>query len=367
MIPLSPARVWGSPCRAAALGASLAAAALVPLAAAAHPSEGLWVGRAVLKEVNEAVGALDKNGVRVQSPPARTTRTADEAEIFLIVHVDGAGQVRLLKSVAIADKDNDPLTVSESLITDPSLFADLPVARRLATAAFEFGDPRSRTVVGSVATAAAAAAATAVAANGNPLTLARSAAQNAVVDALLPGDTASLAAFVNGASFQASPEAAAKAANDAAVEEYAAGRRNQELTDAVRSKVLIALATLSQMADAASLNELPLTGSLTKGGTLSGDIFLGAYHPTNPFRHRRNPAHRGGYDIQRRLTFTIPAASTESPDFDTTERGLDRLTGVYEEEVRGLHKPLGQSGEYGLRTKGTFVLDRISHDATLND
>lgn len=340
---------------------------LTPFLSFADPAEGLWVGRAVLNQVNEAVGAVDENGVRVQTPPGQTTPTSDQAEIFLMLHVDAAGSVRLLKSVAIVDADDDPLVVSESLITDPALYATQPVARRLASAAFEFGDPRSRVVIdslaGAVATAASAAAATSATQAYND---ALAAAQNAVQDAAGPGDSASLSAFLAGESFQGSPSAAAAAARDAAIAEYAAGRRDAALRNAVKSKVLIALGTLSQMADSTSLDTLPLTGSLAKGATLTGDIFLGAYHPTNPFRHRRNPAHRGGYDITRRLKLTCSAA-TDGEEFDTTDRGLDRLSGIYEEEVTGLHKPLGQSGEFGLKTKGTFVLDRISRDATLNN
>ena len=63
------------------------AAAITPSLCQADPAEGLWVGRAVLREVNEAVGAVDENNVRVQTPPGQTTPTQDAAEIFLIVHV----------------------------------------------------------------------------------------------------------------------------------------------------------------------------------------------------------------------------------------------------------------------------------------
>jgi hypothetical protein len=302
----------------------------------------------------------------VQTPPGQTTPTRDAAEIFLILHVDAGGSVRLLKSVAIVDNATNPLTVSESLLTDPQLFANQTLARRISAAAFDFGDSRSRDVIGSLATAAATAAAAAAATPDQAYADALAAAQDAVADASVGPLSPALAAFVEGESFQGSPSSAAAAARTAAATEYESGLRGQDLTNAVRSKVLIALGTLSQMADGVSLNELPMTGSLAKGATLTGHIFLGAYHPTNPFRHRRNPAHRGGYDITRSLKLTC-ATPQGGEDFDTTERGLDRLTGVYEEEVKGLHKPLGQAGEYGLKTKGTFVLDRISHDATLND
>jgi hypothetical protein len=343
------------------------AATLAPAFCFADPSEGLWVGRVILNQVNEVVSAVDENNVRVQTPPDQTTPTSDQAEIQLILHVDGAGHARLLKSVAIVDGNSDPLVVNESLLTDPSQYASHPIARRIASVAFEFGDLGSRTVVGNVAAAAATAAAAAATTPDQAYADALAAAEAAIDAAASSGGLSSgLTSFVTGSDFQQSAATAATAARDGAAKKYAEGLRNDELTLAVRSEVLIGLQTLSQMGDGVGLNDLLLQGALAKGNTVTGEIFLGAYHPTNPFRHRRNPTHRGGYDITRKLKLTV-ANPAGGADFDTTERGIDRLTGIYEEEVFGLHKPLGQSGEFGLRTKGTFILDRISHDATLND
>ena len=61
-------------------------------------------------------------------------------------------------------------------------------------------------------------------------------------------------------------------------------------------------------------------------------------------------------------------------DFDGTpgdapghsNSGLDRVTGIYREEVFGLHKPLGQDSDIGLKVEGTFELNRISLIDTLN-
>lgn len=339
----------------------------VPCWAQQHPSAGLWVGHAYLNEVNEVVSAVDENNVRVQTPPDRTTPASDQAEILLIVHVDDGGAVRLLKSVAVVDVDGDPQTVDESLLTDPALFANFAVARRIAAAAFEFGDRTAKSVVEGVAEAAAAAAA------GNPTSesaagAAALAAAQAAIDLAEDGSySAAVEAFISSASFSGSAASAAAAAGESVVENYNEGLRGDELRNAVRSDVLIRLNTVSQMADGASLNEVAMTGSLEKGGALEVDLFLGAYHPANPFRHRRHPSHRGGFDIERHITMTVSAPQDADADFDITDRGVDRLSGVYEEEVRGLHKPLGQSGEFGLRTKGGFVLDRISRDGTLND
>lgn len=347
----------------------------LPIRAEAASSEGLWVGRAYLGAVNEVVSAVDENNVRVQEPPDEATPTSDQAEILLILHVDAGGQVRLLKSVAIADTNDDPLVVEEALITDPRLFTEFTLARRIASVAFEFGDPASRTVVGDIATeaalAAAASATSASQAEADAIAAAQAAIDLAVENA---GDglySDSLAKFVGSASFKEAAEQAGEAAAESAVENYGQGLRGtaagSELVNAVRSDVLIALGTVSQMADGASLNEVEMTGSLEKGGTVECTIFLGAYHPANPFRHRRHPSHRGGFDIERRIKLVIPAADPENePEFDSTDRGLDRLSGTYEEEIFGLHKPLGQDGEFGLLTKGGFVLDRISDVATLN-
>jgi len=352
------------------------AVALAPTVALADSAEGLWVGRAILNQVNEVVGAVDENQVRVQNPPTLTTPTSDQAEIFLMLHVDGAGQVRLLKSVVIADGNPDPLVVEERLITDPRLFAEQATARRLAAAAFEFGDPRSREVLNAVAFAAADAAASSApaasvanAAGTEPeqeLAAALAAAAAASAAAGSPDLSPSLASFVEGTSFQQAAAPAAAAALETAITKYDAGLRGNDLQNAVRSGVLIGLRTLSQMSDGATLDDLPMSGTLAKGSTVNGEIFLGAYHPSNPFRHRRNPAHRGGYDLRRKLTLSVSAPASGA-DFDTTDAGVDRLTGTYQEEVFGLHKPLGSTGEVGLRTKGTFILDRIGHDATLND
>ena len=45
---------------------------------------------------------------------------------------------------------------------------------------------------------------------------------------------------------------------------------------------------------------------------------------------------------------------------------MDRISGVYSEEIFGLHKPLGPSRNIGLKVSGTFQLYRISLIDTLN-
>jgi hypothetical protein len=108
-----------------------------------------------------------------------------------------------------------------------------------------------------------------------------------------------------------------------------------------------------------------MNGSLMSGGTVTGNLFLGANHPTNPFRHRMHPDHRTGYDITRALTVQFDTI-TSTNGLLTAGFGVDRITGTYREEIQGLHKPLGPSQNIGLITEGLIVLDHISPVATLN-
>jgi hypothetical protein len=66
-----------------------------------HEWRGLWVGTATLDHATRVVSVVDDNNVRNDPNPEVTEPTADRAEIRLILHVNAAGQVRLLKGVAI--------------------------------------------------------------------------------------------------------------------------------------------------------------------------------------------------------------------------------------------------------------------------
>ena len=46
--------------------------------------------------------------------------------------------------------------------------------------------------------------------------------------------------------------------------------------------------------------------------------------------------------------------------------GVDRISGVYDEEIFGLHKPLGPDKDIGLKVRGSFQLQRISLIDALN-
>ena len=110
--------------------------------------------------------------------------------------------------------------------------------------------------------------------------------------------------------------------------------------------------------------ELPLSGDVD---ALTGEIFLPADHPTNPFRHRRHPDHTVGFDIRREIRLDFDLASDQPGS--RAGFGVDRITGIYREEIHGLHKPLGQDpvqNPIGLKVEGRFQLNRISLIENLN-
>lgn len=117
----------------------------------ASPFRGLWVGSANLRAVNEVTIPLDENNVPIAPDPQVPTATFDEANIRIIVHVNGAGQAFLLKDVAIlnrAESTNEPdadVFANETdlaLVTDPRIYSEYPPqpAKRIASAMFDFGD-----------------------------------------------------------------------------------------------------------------------------------------------------------------------------------------------------------------------------------
>lgn len=464
----------------------------VPLLAnaAPHPSRGLWAGEVTVSNVNEVVGGLNAASQLVP-PNLNPTNAASSARLRLLLHVDAVGQVRLLKSVAVLNKSTNDTPVL-ALVTDPTLYPNYrSPGKRIASAAFDFGEGKivealnnivdkaadaaadrassGMTAARNAATtaanaalagadvdgnfsvfshgatlaagangAAAAAAAGAIArrtANGTAAQIqadAAAAATNnlpfstAYADALarqsnaMFGDTryldtvnaiasatanAAAAAAISNATagatgaaatnaahavltsaqnssslvspgynafiltsdFTGSAALAAEAAAQGAVTARFSGGLPSEVSNKARSSAKKALADAGvyAAADAVVVNEVLLQGQLAAGQTVSGSIYLGAYHPTNPFRHRRHPDHTAGYEITRQLSLevnTLPGSAS----FQTASYGVDRLTGVYREEIHGLHKPLGPDQNIGLRTQGFFTLNRVSLVDALN-
>ena len=68
--------------------------------AATNPYRGLWVGQVALNRVNEVTIPLDEDNNPIAPDPVVATPTADTAYFRLILHVNGSGQVSLLKDVA---------------------------------------------------------------------------------------------------------------------------------------------------------------------------------------------------------------------------------------------------------------------------
>jgi len=193
-------------------------------------------------------------------------------------------------------------------------------------------------------------------------------------------------AFVTSAAYTGNaPEAAARASASAALIERVQNPLTYQTTMWMVAKAAAVNALQPTYAAAArvKLNELPLDGAFALGqgdarfrldvaageqlgaAGLTGQIVLPANFPTNPFRHRRHPDHTTGFDITRniRLDFDAPDAPGLIP---TVTRGVLTVTGMYREEFFGLHKPLGQNQDVGLRTEGRFELNRISTIPTLN-
>lgn len=206
--------------------------------------------------------------------------------------------------------------------------------------------------------------------------------------AALTAPTSDYTAFVSSATFTGAPLIAARAALAAALLE----KTENPLTWQAQVPVVAydaavnALQSVYSTAALAMRNELPLAGTFGPGSGdarltanvlpqgqlgsagLTGTIRLPANHPTNPFRHRRHPDHTTGFDITRNLRLDFDAV-TSSNRLSSAAYGVTVVTGIYREEILGLHKPLGPDPEttpIGLKTEGVFQLNRISRIDALN-
>jgi hypothetical protein len=171
--------------------------------------------------------------------------------------------------------------------------------------------------------------------------------------------------FVSAATFAAASTTAAKTAAAEVVFQYKAGVTGEtELRFYAKRAVTKALTAIRESAAVIPQNEIRLLGSLAPGGSLSGSIHLPALAPTNPFMHRRHPDHTEGFPITRDISLKVDPADPRSSGL--AGYGVSRISGTYFEEIFGLHKPLGPSKGIGLRTRGTFTLNRLSLANTLN-
>ncbi len=331
-------------------------------AQASESAAGLWVGEIVLNKVNETVVGVDAANQVVAPDPSVPTPVQYPAHLRIILHVDGTGQVRLLKSVAVLTKGtNQPPDVE--LVTDPTLYPNYSsIGQRITAVAYDFGDYNAVSILNLVATNAAVAAAT----GADPTNAAEQVVQTASTNGVAPFSSG-YEAFIATPTFLSSADIAAGAAAESLSGADATSLSQSEKIDTANAAALKALtdAQVFAAADGVALNEAPMQGTFAPGSTLTGTLYMGASYPTNPFRHRMNPDHTVGYSITRDLTIHFDSASGTNA-FQTVGFGVDRITGTYREEIHGLHKPLGPEQNIGLITEGIITLDRISQVDTLN-
>jgi hypothetical protein len=338
----------------------VAAGGLAGAQTATNTPVGLWAGEVTLQAVNETVSGVNAANQVVSPDPSVTTPVHAPAHMRIILHVDTNGVVRLLKGVAMVA--TTPTNVV--LLTDPTLYSQygsLP-GQRLTAVAFDFGDgPAAQNALTAVATAAATAAA-----SGTDPLAAANAAVYAFQTNIPPGSTANYSNFVQSSTFTTAASEAATSAAQGLVgvdPSTATSRKIQLATLAAINDLTTANAYLA--ADSLILNEMVMHGQFGPGNILTANIYLGADHPTNPFRHKWNPIEQHGYGITRSLTITFDsAASTNATAM--MGFGVDHISGTYHESILGLHKPLGPNQNIGLLTDGIIKLDRVSPIGWLN-
>jgi hypothetical protein len=266
-----------------------------------------------------------------------------------------------LKGVAIINKSTNS-TPDIALISNPNLYQKYgnTTGQRITAVAYDFGDNNAGDALNQIAAAAANAAAA-----GTDALVAANQAKQSVLTNYPANATADYSNFVQSATFSSSAALAAAAATQSLV---GAGSLTQAkkivMANAAALKALTD-ANVFAAADALSLNEIAMTGEIAPAGTLTGSIYLGADHPTNPFRHKWNPIHRHGYAITRELSVAFDSASSSNA-LNVAGFGVDQITGTYREEIFGLHKPLGSNQDIGLIAEGPIKLQRISSVDTLN-
>jgi hypothetical protein len=170
-------------------------------------------------------------------------------------------------------------------------------------------------------------------------------------------------AFVRSATFAGSVATAAEAAATAArKEKQDLLATTASIRDKAQEAAINALAPVLAAASRSLLTELPMSGDFAT--SLATEVVLPANHPTNPFRHRRHPDHTTGIDIRRLVNLSFQPVDGQT--LTRSGYGVDRISGIYAEEIHGLHKPLGPAKNVGLKVAGTFQLHRISLIDTLN-
>jgi hypothetical protein len=265
-------------------------------------------------------------------------------------------------------------------------------ALRIQALSSPYADTRAETALDTVLAAVIAAA---QANSGSPSAEIKESAfaagksalaeQVARYPSLRTAPTSDYTAFVTSAAFAGAPLTASRAALAAALLEKADNPLTWQARVPVvaRDAAVNALRPVYSSAALAMRNELPMDGTFGPGtggaalftaelpaGASSptgvvGTIRLPANHPTNPFRHRRHPDHSAGVDITRTIRLDFDGTASTN-GVTPAAHGVTSVTGMYREEVLGLHKPLGPDKNIGLRTEGRFQLNRVSRIDALN-
>ncbi len=279
--------------------------------------------------------------------------------------------------------DDTESEIFDAVVAALRLSGDVP---SLTTAAADVlanslnGDPRPQLALDALINAAAEAATAQVLVSTEVITLTDvvEAALTVAFDAITPAPVFASAPSPEYTEFVAGPtnattsdyaEAATLAASVAASEavfQYEAGEDDADaLKIFIERAVLKALLFVRNQAASLPLHSVPLDGELTSGGEISGTFQLPALAATNPFLHRLHPDHSIGIAITRNVALEV-----DTPDggaeFSQVGYGVSVLTGTYREEIFGLHKPLGANKDIGLKTQGSFTLNRLTLADTLN-
>ncbi len=260
-------------------------AAAMSLSAQSSPYRGLWVGEAVLGNVNEVTVPLDAAGVPRAPDSSVVTPTFDAASLRLIIHVDAAGHASLLKHVAIlARKAGVQEQESDmALVTDERLYGAFPPqpAARISSVVFDFGDAKATAAVNQVVERAATAAATAAVGSGATQATVSTAARQAAAPVVAQADAAQafttfLQANLDKSKVLAIANGGSTAAAHTAAEELRDGsfyqdQRGLEMLDAITA----AMAALPATATSAQRGQVALnTASAFVETDMAYDRFL---------------------------------------------------------------------------------------------
>ena len=390
---------------AVAVAPNAAAAAAGALLAATTLQNSSFYGdpRAVemVQAVLAALGRTGSDPAQRRAVAQNTASTFDDLansyQRFIAGKQFGDMIASAAATAAIAATNTSATTnlISSAVTQDQRVFAAGSTALDLRSRRYD--DTRGTDAIQVVVDAIVASAGAALTATNRSLAVIQTAALRAGQEALASevsryplgslSPTTDYNSFVVSTNYLDSVQVAAAAAAAAAVLEKKNNVlfNNQSLANEARLAAIRALNSVLAAAARTVRHELPMAGAFAPDAGdprltwdvhqtntvvslgppgLTATIALPANHPTNPFRHRRHPDHSVGFDVTRNVRLDFQPASAGIPE--RAGYGVDRIRGVYREEIFGLHKPLGPQQDIGLRVEGTFELNRVSLIDTLN-